>query len=60
MSHIESLARQKGHSSVTVFSSLTAFPFYEQLGYQTTNIRQSKKYGQVIVMEKRVIHAQTK
>ena len=57
MKHVESLARQNGHSSVTVLSSFTAYPFYLQLGYQTANIRNSEKYGQVIVMEKRINYA---
>ena len=59
MKHVKSLARQKGHPSIIVLSSLTAYPFYLQLGYQTTNMRNSEKHGQVIVMEKRMIHAQT-
>ena len=37
MKHVESHARQKGHLSVKVLSSVTAYSFYQQLGYQTTD-----------------------
>jgi len=56
MKHVELHARQQGHLSVKVLSSVTAYPFYQQLGYQTTDLRESEKYGNVIVMEKQMIH----
>lgn len=59
MAHVESIARQKGYSLVTVVSSVTAYSFYKQLGYQTTHMRPSEKYGQVFVMQKRLVLAQT-
>jgi hypothetical protein len=57
MKYVELHARQKGHFSVKVLSSVTAYSFYQQLGYQTTDLRDSEKYGNVIVMEKQMIHA---
>jgi N-acetylglutamate synthase-like GNAT family acetyltransferase len=43
MTHVESIARKKGYQSVTVVSSLTAYPFYRKIGFQTTRSQFSKK-----------------
>ena len=56
MKHVELYARQQGHLSVKVLSSVTAYPFYQQVEYHTTDLRESEKYGNVIVMEKQMIH----
>jgi N-acetylglutamate synthase-like GNAT family acetyltransferase len=42
MKHVELHARQQGHLSVKVLSRVTAYPFYQQLGYQTTDLRESE------------------
>jgi putative acetyltransferase len=59
MKHIESLARKKGYQLVTIESSITASDFYRKLGYQTITSKYSEKYGQVIIMEKLIVHACT-
>ncbi len=57
MTHVESIAKKKGYQSVTVVSSLTAYLFYRKIGYRTTRLQSSKKYGQVIIMAKQILPA---
>lgn len=52
MNHVESITRTNGYHIVQLASSITAFEFYRQRGYQTIKHASSLRYGQVIIMEK--------
>lgn len=52
MMYVESIARTKGHKSVNLGSSITAYEFYKKLGYTTIREEHSEKFGKYIIMEK--------
>ncbi len=51
MSRVEDLAREKGIKKLTVPSSITAFSFYEKLGYEQIDYIENKK---VYIMTKKI------
>lgn len=52
MMHVESIARKRGYHLVRLSSSITAYEFYQKLGYVTIREEYSEKFGKFIVMEK--------
>ncbi len=52
MKELEALALSKGHRHTTLDASLTAYPFYERIGYMRLKAVESVEFGRAIVMEK--------
>ena len=52
MKYVETVANKEGFKSVCLPSSITAYGFYEKIGYKKVRDVYSKEYGKVIVMEK--------
>lgn len=50
--HIEAFAKQEGKTALRVRSSLTAYGFYQKLGYQKTRRASNKFVGPIIWMKK--------
>lgn len=52
MKFAENKISKKGYERSRLLASLTAFKFYERLGYIKIGYEQDKDYGDVVVMEK--------
>ena len=52
MMHVESVTRKRGHRSVRLGSSITAYEFYKKRGYIAIGEEYSEKLGKFIMMEK--------
>ena len=52
MKYVEKITNDQGYESIKTPSSLTAFEFYERLGYQQVEVYHSNEWGKNILMEK--------
>jgi len=52
MEHLENLAKRNGYKTIELFSSVTAFEFYKNLGYRKISTYQDKDTGKSIKMRK--------
>jgi ribosomal protein S18 acetylase RimI-like enzyme len=52
MRHLENLVKKNGYETVELFSSITAFEFYKNLGYRKISTYQDKDTGKSIKMRK--------
>jgi putative acetyltransferase len=52
--HLEKFAKKKGEKMLRVRSSLTAFGFYQKLGYHKTRKASNKLIGQIIWLRKKI------
>jgi putative acetyltransferase len=52
LSHVERLARRRGHERLRVSASLTAVGFYERLGYRRTGIESDGRFGRTVELDK--------
>ena len=55
MEYIEKIAAERGYEATTLDASLTAYPFYEKMGYREIEPIESEEFGKAIVMEKLLI-----
>ncbi len=52
MEKLEAVALSKGYSTTILDASLSAYPFYERLGYSKVREIEDEEFGSAIVMEK--------
>lgn len=54
ITYLEEKARKKGHKTIHVPSSITAYDFYKKLGYKKVRAKTSPEHGKVIIMKKKI------
>jgi ribosomal protein S18 acetylase RimI-like enzyme len=52
MKHLENLVKKNGYKTIELFSSVTAFKFYRNLGYKKISTYQDMDTGKSILMRK--------
>jgi len=52
MTHLENLVKKNGYETVELFSSISSFEFYKNLGYRKISTYQDKDTGKSIKMRK--------